>query len=452
VDDDRALRESVASNIKSWGFNVEQACDGQEALQKLESFEPHLLVTDLVMPRVDGFDLLRALRARGSCPPVIVLSAFGNIEIATQTVHEFGAFWFLEKPIRLSALRCLIERAAAQSHLVEEANRLHRQLAYQGTLLNMVGSSPEMQGVFAQILQVAPSSVGVLVTGESGTGKEMVARAIHELSPRRAAPFIALNCAALPENLVESELFGHEKGAFTDAVVRRQGCFELAEGGTLLLDELGEMPKATQAKLLRVLEDSRVRRVGGKDEILVDVRLIAATNRPTAEMIRSGTLREDLFYRLNVFHIELPPLRDRLADLPQLVETIIADVNKKHNFTVSGADDAVMERLNHYCWPGNVRELRNVLERAVIIAGDGPIAIKHLSPDFRKASQEWLPTLPAGQSCITLPVGSTVEEVEKALIRMTLEHTKNNKTRAAEILGISSKTLFTRLKEDEQPV
>jgi DNA-binding NtrC family response regulator len=451
VDDDRTLRESVASNIKSWGFNVEQACDGHEALQKLEAFEPHLLVTDLVMPRVDGFDLLRALKARGACPPVIVLSAFGNIEIATQTVHEFGAFWFLEKPVRLSALRCLIERAAAQSHLVEEANRLHRQLAYQGTLVNMVGSSPEMQRVFAQILQVAPSSVCVLITGESGTGKEMVARAIHELSPRRAAPFIALNCAALPENLVESELFGHEKGAFTDAIVRRQGCFELAEGGTLLLDELGEMPKATQAKLLRVLEDSRVRRVGGKDEILVDVRLIAATNRPTAEMLRSGILREDLFYRLNVFHIELPPLRERLADLPQLVETIISDVNKKHRCTVTGADDAVMERLNHHSWPGNVRELRNVLERAMIIAGDGPIAIKHLSPDFRKASLEWSPSLPAGPSCITLPVGSTVEEVEIALIRMTLEHTKNNKTRAAEILGISSKTLFTRLKEDEQP-
>ncbi len=451
VDDDPRLRESVTANIKSWGFIVEEASDGQEALQKVETFEPHLLVTDLMMPRVDGFDLLRALQARGACPPVIVLSAFGNVEIATQTVHEFGAFWFLDKPVRLSALRCLIERAAAQSHLVEEADRLHRQLAYQGTLANMVGSSPEMQRVFSQILQVAPSSVCVLITGESGTGKEMVARAIHDLSPRRGGPFIAINCAALPENLVESELFGHEKGSFTDAVVRRQGCFELAEAGTLLLDELGEMPKGTQAKLLRVLEDSRVRRVGGKEEVSVDVRLIAATNRATAEMISSGTLREDLFYRLNVFHIALPPLRERLTDLPQLVETIISDVNKKHGCAVTGVDDTVMEMLGRHSWPGNVRELRNVLERAVIIAGDGTIATRHLSPDFRKAAAKWSPPLSIGHDSIRLPVGSTVEEVERALIRMTLEHTKYNKTRAAEILGISSKTLFTRLKEEEQP-
>jgi DNA-binding NtrC family response regulator len=307
-----------------------------------------------------------------------------------------------------------------------------------------------MQRVFSQILQVAPSSVCVLITGESGTGKEMVARAIHDLSPRRGGPFIAINCAALPENLVESELFGHEKGAFTDAAVRRQGCFELAEAGTLLLDELGEMPKGTQAKLLRVLEDSRVRRVGGREEVSVDVRLIAATNRATAEMISSGTLREDLFYRLNVFHIALPPLRERLSDLPQLVETIISDVNKKHRCAVTGVDDTVMEMLGRHSWPGNVRELRNVLERAVIIAGDCPIETRHLSPDFRKAAAKWSPPLPMGRDSIRLPVGSTVEEVERALIRMTLEHTKYNKTRAAEILGISSKTLFTRLKEEEE--
>src|SRR5579872_465613 len=256
VDDERAARESIASRIKSWGFKVEQACDGQDALEKLPLFEPHLLVTDLVMPRVDGFDLLRTLKAQSHCPLVIVLSAFGNLETATQTVHELGAFWFLEKPVRFNVLRCLVERAAAQSYLAEESERLNRQLAYQGTLGNIVGSSHSMQRVFSQILQVAPNSVPVLITGESGTGKEMVARAIHDLSPRRNGPFVAINCAALPENLVESELFGHERGAFTDAAVRRQGCFELAEGGTLLLDELAEMPKGSQAKLLRVLEDS----------------------------------------------------------------------------------------------------------------------------------------------------------------------------------------------------
>jgi DNA-binding NtrC family response regulator len=449
VDDDRSLRESLASNIQSWGFRVEEACDGQEALEKLETFEPHLLVTDLVMPRVDGFDLLRTLRAQGARSPVIVLSAFGNLETAARTVHEFGAFWFLEKPIRFSALRCLVERAATQSHLAEEAKRLHRQLACHGTLGNMVGVSPAMQKVFAQILQVAPSTAGVFITGESGTGKEMVARAIHDHSPRHGGPFLAINCAALPETLVESELFGHEKGAFTDAAARRQGCFELAEGGTLLLDELGEMPNTTQAKLLRVIEDSRVRRIGAKDDMAVDVRLIAATNRVPADMIRDGALREDLFYRLDVFHIELPPLRERLDDLPQLVEAMLSDLSKKHACAVTGAGNAVMDTFRRHSWPGNVRELRNVLERAVIVAAEGAIAERHLAPDFRKAAAEWSPSVPIGTDSISLPVGTTVDEVERALIRMTLVHTNNNKTRAAEILGISSKTLFTRLKEDE---
>jgi DNA-binding NtrC family response regulator len=449
VDDDHSVRESVASKIKSWGFKVEQACDGQEALEKIPAFEPHLLVTDLVMPRVDGFDLLRTLKAQGHCPLVIVLTAFGNLETATQTVHEFGAFWFLHKPIRFNLLRCLVERAAAQSYLVEESERLNRQLAYRGILANIVGGSQTMQRIFAQILQVAPNSVPVLITGESGTGKEMVARAIHDLGPRREGPFVAINCAALPENLVESELFGHEKGAFTDAAVRREGCFELAEGGTLLLDELAEMPPGAQAKLLRILEDSKLRRIGGREEITVDVRLIAATNRVPADVVRSGALREDLFYRLNVFHMELPPLRERLTDLPQLVDAILGDLNKKHGCSVTGAEQGVLDAFRRYGWPGNIRELRNVIERAVIVAGQGPIAMDHLAPEFRKAAAAPSAPLPAGPDSISLPVGSTVDEVERALIRLTLGHTKNNKTRAAEILGISSKTLFTRLKEDE---
>jgi Response regulator containing CheY-like receiver, AAA-type ATPase, and DNA-binding domains len=379
VDDERYARESLAGEIKSWGFNVEQACDGQEALEKLPTFEPHLLVTDLVMPRLDGFDLLRILKAQGSCPPVIVLTAFGNLATATQTVHEFGAFWFLHKPIRFNVLRCLIERAVEQRYLIEESDRLNRQLAYQGILANIVGGSPTMQRIFSTILQVASNSVPVLITGESGTGKEMVARAIHDLGPRREGPFVAINCAALPENLVESELFGHEKGSFTDAAVRRHGCFEMAEGGTLLLDELAEMPKGAQAKLLRVLEDSKVRRIGGKEEFTVDVRLIAATNRVPAEVVRSGALREDLFYRLNVFHLELPPLRERLSDLPQLVDAIVADLNKKHGCSVTGAEQAVLETFRRHSWPGNIRELRNVIERAVIVARQGPIA-PHISP------------------------------------------------------------------------
>src|SRR5579863_9732796 len=279
ADDEENQRAGLAKMIQSWGFTVDTAFDGQEALEKLSQTPVHVLVTDLMMPRVDGFELLKRLQAQGDAPPSIVLTAFGNIETAVQTMHDLGAFWFLEKPIQPSALKVLLERAATQSRLAEETERLQRQLAYQGVLVDLVGTCPAMQQVFSLVRQVAPSKAAVLVTGESGTGKELVARAVHHLSPRRGGPFVAINCAALPETLMESELFGHEKGAFTGAVERRAGCFELAQHGTLLLDELAEMPVATQAKLLRVLEDSCVRRLGGKTEIAVDVRVIASTNQ-----------------------------------------------------------------------------------------------------------------------------------------------------------------------------
>src|SRR5579859_6284757 len=270
ADDEENQRAGLAKMIQSWGFSVDTAADGQEALDKLASNSVHVLVTDLMMPRMDGIELLKRLGAAGTLPPTIVLTAFGNVETAIQTMHDLGAFWFLEKPIQPGALKVSLERAATQSRLAEETERLQRQLAYQGVLVDLVGSCPPMQQVFSMIRQVAPSTAAVLVTGESGTGKELVARAVHRLSPRAGGPFVAINCAAMPETLMESELFGHEKGAFTGAVERRQGCFELAQHGTLLLDELAEMPVGTQAKLLRVLEDSRVRRLGGKSEIAVD--------------------------------------------------------------------------------------------------------------------------------------------------------------------------------------
>lgn len=278
VDDEETQRAGLASMIASWGFATETACDGQDALDKINNGSIQVLVTDLMMPRMDGFELLKRLGSQGNVPPAIVLTAFGNIETAVATMHDLGAFWFLEKPIQAPALRLLLERAASQSRMAEETERLQRQLTYAGVLVDLVGVSASMQGVFSLIRQVAPSKAAVLVSGESGTGKELVARAIHHLSPRRGGPFIAINCAAMPETLMESELFGHEKGAFTGAVERRAGCFELAQHGTLLLDELAEMPVGTQAKLLRVLEDSRVRRLGGKNEIVVDVRIIASTN------------------------------------------------------------------------------------------------------------------------------------------------------------------------------
>ena len=304
-----------------------------------------------------------------------------------------------------------------------------------------------MQQVFSLIRQVAPSRAAVFVTGESGTGKELVARAIHHLSPRRGGPFVAINCAAMPETLMESELFGHEKGAFTGAVERRSGCFELAQHGTLLLDELAEMPALTQAKLLRVLEDSRVRRLGGKSEIAVDVRVIASTNKNIDEALQKGELREDLFYRLNVFRIDLPPLRAREGDLPLLTESLISGLNKKHGCRVSDAQPEVLEAFARHSWPGNVRELRNVLERAVIVAGEGQITPAHLPQDFGAPAGSRPPVAVNEPDSVRLNVGTTVSEAEKALIQLTLRHTKNNKTRAAEILGISLKTLFNKLKE-----
>src|SRR5271165_5907416 len=382
ADDEENQRAGLAKMIQSWGFAVETAADGQEALDKLNLTPANVLVTDLMMPRMDGFELLKRLSTQPNMPPAIVLTAFGNIETAIQTMHDLGAFWFLEKPIQPSALRVLLERAATQSRLTEETERLQRQLSYQGVLVDLVGACNPMKEVFSMIRQVAPSKAAVLITGESGTGKELVARAVHHLSPRRGGPFVAINCAALPETLMESELFGHEKGAFTGAVERRAGCFELAQHGTLLLDELAEMPVGTQAKLLRVLEDSRVRRLGGKSEIAVDVRVIVSTNKNVEDALRKGELREDLYYRLNVFQITLPPLRQRVSDLPMLIEALIENLNQKHETRVVDVHAEVRERLRRYSWPGNVRELRNVLERAVILAGEGTITKHHLPRDF----------------------------------------------------------------------
>jgi len=428
-------------------MSVETAADGQEALDKMSENPANVLITDLMMPRVDGFELLKRLGTQGTLPPAIVLTAFGNIETAIQTVLDLHAFWFLEKPVQPSQLKVLLERAAEQSRLVEKAERLERRLAYQGVLVDLVGGCAPMQQVFSLIQQVAPSKAAVLVTGESGTGKELVARAIHQLSPRREGPFVAINCAALPETLMESELFGHEKGAFTGALERRAGCFELAQHGTLLLDELGEMPVGTQAKLLRVLEDSCVRRLGGKTEIAVDVRVIASTNKVVEEALRKGELREDLYYRINVFQIVLPPLRQRTGDVPMLTEALIQNLNQKHETRVVDVHPDVAEQFKRYSWPGNVRELRNVLERAVILAGEGTITSHHLPRDFGVPPGSRAPQQVAEPDAVRLPVGTTVGDAEKALIQMTLQHTRNNKTRAAEILGISLKTLFNKLKE-----
>jgi len=301
-----------------------------------------------------------------------------------------------------------------------------------------------MQEIFRLVEMVAPSIASVLITGESGTGKEMVARTIHELSPRKNKPFVAINCSAIPETLIESEIFGHEKGAFTGALERRAGCFELAEEGTLLLDEIGEMPIATQAKLLRVLEDHKLRRLGSKAETPVDVRVLAATNKVPEEAVANGHLRNDLYYRLNVFNLHLPPLREHKEDISQLVSALLADMNAKHGRDVASVSDAVLQMFNSYHWPGNVREMRNTLERAVIVCEGSLIEPRHLPPNF--GSSGIRPATGDGEG-IRLEVGTTVEQAEKMLILKTLATTNNNKTRAAEILGISLTTLHNKLKE-----
>ncbi len=467
VDDEASQRSGLAAMVSAWGMSPETAAEGNDALLKLNDFPADVIITDLNMPGMDGYGLLQRLRDMGDMPPAIVLTAFGNIDTAVKTVHELGAYWFLEKPLQPATLEALLRRAGAHATLRNENRNLERQLSYKGSLGELVGTSAKMQEIFALLQQAGPSRACALITGESGTGKEMVARTIHALSPRRQGPFVPINCAALPETLIESELFGHEKGSFTGASERRAGCFELAQHGTLLLDEIGEMPIQTQAKLLRILEDSKVRRLGGKAEFEVDVRVIAATNKVPEEAVRGGHLREDLFYRLNVFHIHLPPLRERKEDILPIAETLLGDLNRKHDCKVVEIPPPVVQALMAHSWPGNVRELRNVLERAVILAGEGSIELRHL-PSFLQQSQGAPPPAASGaapavasaatsapaqapppedRESVRFQIGTTVEEAEKQLILRTLEHTRNNKTRAAEILGISLKTLHNKLKE-----
>jgi DNA-binding NtrC family response regulator len=446
VDDDESQRSALAEMTASLGFTVATAVDGEDALAKHSEQAADVILTDLMMPRMDGFDLLRALEAMGDRTPTIVLTGVGGVEQGISIIHELKAFWFLEKPVQPGMLRALLERAVAQKELINQADLLNRQLSHQGVLGDIVGGSSVMRQLYSLISQVAPTSASVLITGESGTGKELVARAVHRLSSRSSGPFIAINCAAMPETLIESELFGHEKGAFTGAVERHAGCFEQAHNGTVLLDEIADMPIGTQAKLLRVLEEGKVRRLGGKSELPVNVRVIAATNRPPDKALAENRLREDLFYRLNVFHIVLPPLRERKEDIPAICDAILSNLNNKHNCHVSGLHPDVIANFQNAPWPGNVRQLRNVLERAVIVAGQGTILTRHLPGDPGVPSDApAAPETPGGDT-LRIKVGPPISEIEQAYIDLVLKHTNNNKTRAAEILGLSLRTLHNRAR------
>ncbi|HKS74330.1 MAG TPA: sigma-54 dependent transcriptional regulator [Terriglobales bacterium] len=443
VEDEENERTGLAELVSSWGYRAETARDGAEGLEKVTAWAPSIVVTDLKMPRMNGLELLERIAEEAQTVAVIVVTAQGTIDSAVQAMR-MGAYDYVTKPIDTNRLRTILQNASALLGTRAELELTRKKLRDSGSLGSLVGSSKKMQEIFRLIEMVSPSTASVLITGASGTGKELVARTIHELSPRRSKPFVPINCAAIPETLIESEIFGHEKGAFTGALERRTGCFELAEGGTLLLDEIGEMPVATQAKLLRVLEDRKLRRLGSKVETTVDVRVLAATNKIPEEAVSRGELRNDLFYRLNVFNINMPSLREHKEDVPDLVQGLLQEMNSKHGRKVAGVSEAVLNTFHNYSWPGNVRELRNTLERAVIVCEGAVVETKHLPPGF---GQTPVRTSADDPDAVRLGVGTTVEEAEKLLILKTLEATSNNKTRAAEILGISLKTLHNKLKE-----
>jgi DNA-binding NtrC family response regulator len=438
VEDDAAQRVGLQQLLRSWGYTVDAAMNGREALDKIAVQRPTIVLSDLVMPTMDGLDLLRSLKQQPDPDVTVVLmTAQGTVETAVEAIKQ-GAYDYVSKPVDPQRLKILLDQIIERHGMSREMRVLRHQLREHGTFGRMIGASVEMRKIYQVIEQAAPTSASVLVTGESGTGKEIVAQTIHQLSPRAPHPFVPVNCAAIPDTLLESELFGHERGAFTGAIARRAGCFELANRGTLFLDEIAEMTPTTQAKLLRVLQERTFRPLGGQREQSVDIRVIAATNAEPTEAVRQGKLREDLYYRLNVFAIRLPPLRERKDDIALLTEAFIREFNARNNRSVAGVSERVMQMFQRHDWPGNVRELRNVIERATIVARGSLIDVQDLPP----LASGTAPAVPAG---IGLAAGTTVDEAERKLIELTLEHTGGNKTRAADLLGISLKTLHNKL-------
>jgi len=446
ADDDKKTRDFVAAFLSYKGYQVFQAFDGQDALQKLELHDVHMVVTDIMMPRINGLDFIKQLKSIRPEIVTIAYSAFANFEM-TANLLKAGAFFYLEKPFNLEELQTVVQRGLEHQALQSKSFRSRPCIKNRALLENIIGESEKMLSLFEMIEKVASSDSTVLIQGESGTGKELVARAIHDLSNRAARNFVALNCAAIPDELLESELFGHVKGAFTGAVATRIGRFEMADKGTLFLDEIGDMKANLQVKLLRVLQNRELEPVGASRPKKVDVRIIAATNQNLDQMVVSKAFREDLYYRLSVIPINLPPLRERTSDIPLLLNSFLEKFNQNKQRQVQGFDKQVLEMLTAYEWPGNVRELENLVERLVILKGSGMLGVQDLPEKYRGGH-----SIPLQVEQMVLPddgfcLNSAVEEFENRLILQALQKSGGNKKEAAELLNLKRTTLIEKLKK-----
>ena len=438
VDDEKNTREGLKWALENRKLRVALAADGREALDHLNNDDFDLVITDLKMPGVDGLELLKAIRDRHPATEVVVLTGHGTVESAVDAMKK-GAFDYLIKPVNLDELGLLVDRVFEHKNLREENEDLHQQLDTRYGFHNIIGESEPMQAIYQKIRQVAPTRATVLIQGESGTGKEMIANAIHHNSPRNHRPFVKINCGALSPTLLESELFGHEKGAFTNAIRQKPGRFELADGGTLFLDEVSETTPDFQVKLLRVLQEQSFERVGGTSTITVDVRVLAATNKNLESLVKEGKFREDLFYRLNVIQIVVPPLRERPDDVPLLISAFVKEFCELNSKPLLKISPRVMNILQNYLWPGNVRELRNVLEGMVVLATTSEITPKQLPERLRDET--------SADRTLRLRVGATVKDMEKELIRATLQECKGNRAQTARILGVGRKTLYRKMQQ-----
>jgi DNA-binding NtrC family response regulator len=437
VDDEANARSALSEILREEGYATETAADGFKALGKLEEFAPDVVLTDLKMPGLDGIAFMEKARSASPGAVFVVMTAFGTISSAVEAVKK-GAENYLTKPLDLAALSAILERALEKARLLQETQKLRERLRERNAFGHIISSDPKMQAVLDLVAQVGPSKASVLITGESGTGKELIAEAIHQASGRGKAPFIRLHCAALAESLLESELFGHERGAFTGAIARREGRFKQADGGTLFLDEIGEIPLGTQIKLLRFLQERTFERVGGNETLKVDVRVIAATNRDLKAEMAKGTFRDDLFYRLNVVSIELPPLRERRADIAALASFFLRRYASENGKTIDSFSDAALSVLTQYEWPGNVRELENAIERAVVLCDGAQLEPKHLPASIvPHESQDGAPPIP----------GSTIHDLERFAILKTLEACGGSTSKAALLLGVSPRKIQYKLHE-----